>query len=108
MNLRYQYAKGRVAEGVQELCTSPGDVRSRLLAANDAMLSLNSEHFPQPLQSKWDEVMSMMTKYGPAKNFEGEIRQGAVAHTMRRIKNSTGVKIATALWELHQVLESEY
>jgi hypothetical protein len=52
--------------------------------------------------------MSMMTKYGPATNFEGVMWQGAVAHTMRRIKNATGAKIAAALWELHEALQAEY
>ncbi|MEZ8014032.1 MULTISPECIES: hypothetical protein [Vibrio] len=107
MNIKYQYAKCRVADGIQELCVSPGDVRSRLLAANDAMSSLDTSHFPEHLQPKWDSIMSMMTKYGPAKNFEGVIWQGAVAHTMRKIKNVTGTKIAASLWELHEMLQTD-
>lgn len=107
MSIQYQYAKCRVAEGIQELCVSPGDVRSRLLAANDAMPSLNTSHFPEHLQPKWDNIMSLMTKYGPATNFEGIMWQGAVEHTMRRIKNATGSNIAAALWELHEELQAE-
>lgn len=107
MSIQYQYAKCRVAEGILELCISPGDVRSRLLVANDAMSSLNTSHFPEHLKLKWDSITRMMNEYGPATNFEGVIWQSAVAHTMRRIKNATGVKIATALWELHEALQAE-
>lgn len=107
MSIQYQYAKCRVAEGIQELCVSSGDVRSRLLVSNDAMSSLNTSHFPEHLKQKWDSITRMMNKYGPATNFEGVMCQGSVAHTMRRIKNATGVKIATELWELHEALQVE-
>lgn len=107
MSIQYQYAKCRVSEGIQKLCVSPGDVRSRLLAANDAMSSLSTSHFPEHLKPKWDSFWSLMTKCGPAKNFEGVMWQGAVEHTMRRIKNATGAKIAAALWELHEALQAE-
>lgn len=107
MSIQYKYAKCRVAEGIQALCVSPGDVRSRLLVANTTMSSLNTSHFPEHLQPKWDSIMSLMTKHGPATNFEGVIWQGAVEHTMRRIKNATGANIAVALWELHEALQAE-
>lgn|GEM_PF-1704773 len=107
MSIQYQYAKCRVAEGIRELCVSPGDVRSRLLAANDVMSSLNTSHFPEHLQPKWDSIRILMTKHGPAKNFDGIIWQGAVEHTMRKIKNATGTNIASALWELHEALQTE-
>ncbi|WPC75914.1 hypothetical protein [Vibrio porteresiae] len=106
--MKYEYVKGRISDAVEELCIGEGDARSRLLSANEATSSLLDRHFPTELVSDWQSIQRRMTKYGPGTNFAGENVEGAVAHTMRKIKNRTASKIAQDIFKLHKKLESEY
>jgi|SRR3990167_1534545 len=106
--MTYSYVKNRIADAVLELCTGPGDVRSRLLSANNETISLIDNHFPSELLPLWLEIHHMLTKHGPAIDFEGKISEGAIPNTLRKIKNSTGVKITEKLYKLHRELQRKY
>ena len=41
-------------------------------------------------------------------NYASKAVGGAVANTMRKSRNSTGVKIAEKLYELHEKFQQEY
>jgi len=106
--MKYEYVKNRVAGAVFELCTGAGDVRSRLLSAHTEISMLVENQFPNELLGLWHEIHRMLTKHGAALDFEGKISEGAVSNTLRKIKNSTGVKIAKKLYELHKQLQSHH
>ena len=106
--MKYQFVKGFLYDAVDELCIGSGDARSRLLSANNVTASLLDTHFPKELLPKWKSIQQRMKKYGPGKNCEGKIVEEAVAHTMRRIKNSTASKITEDILKLHKELQSKY
>ena len=106
--MQYDYAKNRISFAIKELCIAPGDVRSRLLAANDFIDSLNNKDFPDNLLPQWLEFKKSITKHGPMKNYAGEPVSGAVSNTLRKIRNSTGVKIAEKLYQLNEQFQCKY
>lgn len=106
--MKYEYAKNRISKAIFVLCTAPGDVRSRLLEANEVTSALNDNHFPDELLPLWRDIHEMLTKHGPATNFEGKMWDGAISNTLRKIRNSTGTKIAKKLYELHEEFQSKY
>lgn len=91
----------RVYESVKALCTGQGDVRERLIVAVQLLLPLNTEQFPASLRSDFLWVIEQSTKYEP--NYEGRI--GNLEATMRRIKKSTGQKIANKIFHIYSVIQ---
>jgi hypothetical protein len=96
----YDYTRQNLFSAISILSTSPGDVRSRINNAYKAFNPLKSSHFPDELKKDWEWIIHSMTKYGPKMNYKNEIELGSVEHTMRRIKNSTGTKIAGKIFDL--------
>nr|WP_075519058.1 hypothetical protein [Moritella viscosa]SHO17747.1 Putative uncharacterized protein [Moritella viscosa] len=106
--MKYQYAKNRIQDAIDELCVGTGDVRSRLLEVNDLTSSLLPIHFPEELLEKWNNIQKKLSKYGPRLNFEGKPVEGAITHTLSRIKNKTGSEIANDLLALNKEFQSKY
>jgi hypothetical protein len=102
--MKYNYAKRLLDEATHELCTGPNDVRSRLKSAYEHIFVLNEKNFPDDLKDKWTKIYSELSKFCPCYNYEGKQVEGAISHTLRRIKNSTGSKIANLIWELYKEL----
>ena len=90
----------RVYQAVEHLCTAPGDVRARLRGAVMDLLPLQVREFPEHLQGDFDWIRSQSTKY------ESEWpHEGTLDATMRRIKNSTGEKIAKRIFKLYSDIQ---
>ena len=101
---------GRVTGAVNALCVGRGDVRSRLKPAIYELVPLRDQDFPTGLQDEFRKVMVAATKYDasdldrscplyPAGSWNE--RQGRIEATMRRIRRSTGQKIAQDIWSLY-------
>ena len=91
----------RVYLAVQQLCVGSGDVRSRLQTAVITLLPLQSREFPSELQQEFNSIIADATKY---KSEMPEFR-GDLEATMRRIRNSTGQKIAERIFGLYAWLQ---
>jgi len=100
----------RVTGAVKALCVGRGDVRSRLTTAIHELVPLRAQDFPTGLQDQFRKVMEAATKYDasdldrshplyPAGSWNE--RQGRIEATMRRIRRSTGQKIAQDIWSLY-------
>ena len=100
MNTRYSYTRQNLFSAISILSTFPGDVRSRINSAYQAFHPLETHHFPDEFKKDWEWVIKSITKYGPKLNYKNEIELGSVEHTMRRIKNNTGTKIADKIFNL--------
>jgi len=87
----------RLYISVKHLCTAPGDVRSRLVGAVITLLPLQVNEFPEELQADFDWVITQSTKY----KSQTPQYQGNIETTMKRIKNSTGEKIAERIFLLY-------
>ncbi len=102
----YDYARGKFRSAVYRLATGPGDVRSRLLSASSYIYTLMEDRFPKLLQKKWQKIEKGITRFGATYDHHGKERLSAIEHTMKRIKNSTGVALAEAICELSDDLNS--
>ena len=104
-NMKYSYAREKLGVAIETMAIGEGDVRQRLLQAYMSFHPLNSNHFPQEFQERWEWIEKQITKFGPEYDYKGEPVVGSVENTMKKIRKATGTKIAVELyalnWELH-------
>lgn len=79
-------------EYIYDLTIGIGDIRSRLLIASNNFIAIQKSDLPPGLHRDWEEVDSAITKLG------------TVEETMKKIKNSTGQKIAIKLFDMSSEL----
>ena len=98
--LTFIKTKNVLFEGISYLATAEGDLRERL-AKIDAIYSLESKNFPNELQSKWSDVMNLLSKY-PSENKD----IGIIKSNLKRMQNRTASKIAILIIELYEEINS--
>ncbi len=101
-----QYAHQLLSRAVDTLATAPGDVRSRLLQAYSGFHPLTPDHFPEPLRKDFEWVIKQLTKREPYINNKGQVQKGSVQVTLEHMRNSSGVKIAEKLLQLHYAVDT--
>lgn len=92
----------RVYLSVEHLCIAPGDVRKRLEVAVGILLPLRPSDFPEDMQNDFNWIIEQCTKY----ESEDPQRWGRVEATMKRIKNSTGERIAKNIFSMYSRLQN--
>ena len=94
--------KERVFLAVQELCVGEGDVRARLVISINILIALSPSEFPEALREDFELVMQQSTKY------ESDIpeHKSNLEVTMKRIRNSTGKKIAEKIFKIYSEIQS--
>jgi hypothetical protein len=103
MNTRYYYLQEKFFNAIQALVVGTGDVRSRLWTAYLHVSTLRPEDFPDELRQDWQYIIKSLKKFEPIYH-KGEVSVGSVQHTLRRIKNRTGSKIAERFFHLFSEL----
>lgn len=103
---QYQYANEKLDQAVYSLAILPGDVRSRLKIAFSGFHTLREDNFPPKLKKDWKWIKKQLTRFGPIYNYKGDPTIGSVDNTMRKIKNSTGAKIASRIYNLRNEIKS--
>jgi hypothetical protein len=98
---QYQRFKEKVRSSVYRLAVGEGDVRDRLRRAYKELRSLRREDVPPELLDEWKSILSALTRLGPERDSDGDIYQTSITHTLSRIRNSTGRKIAERIWALN-------
>jgi len=101
----HSYAHEKLFEALHALALGSGDIRSRLEIAFTSFYVLEKHHFPQKFQEDWEWIMKEMTKFGSVYRADGREWRSPVQHTMKRIRNKTGVKIAEKIFELFWELD---
>ena len=105
----------RVTLAIETLCVGEGDVRSRLKSALAYhLLALREEDFPHGLGPQFRNIVQQSTKYDdsdlrskglvPSEAVFPHWHEGLLHSTMRRIRRSTGSKIARDIWDLYSEL----
>lgn len=82
------------------LAVREGDVRERLRGAYRYLRMLSEDEVPSHLQGEWGEILEALTRHGPELGPNGEVYQNALGHTLHRIRNSTGRRIAERIYVL--------
>ena len=100
------YALEKLAQTADFLAVGEGDVRSRLAAAFSIFAYLKVDDFPEHLRKDFEWVIVQLTRFGPRYDHQGKQVEGSVDHTMHRIQNRTGRKIAARLVYLYHEIES--
>ena len=72
-------------------------MRKRLIGAIMTLLPLQTRDFPEELQADFEWVINQSTKY--KSQFPQD--EGNIEATMKRIKNSTGDKIAKKIFSIY-------
>ena len=102
---KYSYAREKLYLAIRSLTIGQGDVRSRLSNAFLTFHTLKEEDLPNEFQKDWRWIIDELSKFGPLTDHKGEIWRGSVENTMRRVRNTTGQKIATKIfnigWQIH-------
>lgn len=116
----------RMTLAIQSLCVGEGDVRSRLEDAILQLVPLREEDFPSRLRCEFRKIMQQSTRYDDSdtdregivsrlkEKFPGNAaeldtwgeswKETRLRSTMRRIRRSTGKKIAQDIWHLFEAL----
>ena len=99
--MKYRYAKEKLGRAVWRLAVGERDVRDRLRFVWKDMFRLQAEDLPPPLRKHLAWVQRELKKYGPEIGPNGQIYQNAIAHTLGRIRNTTGRKIAERIFKMY-------
>lgn len=105
MNESHGYALEKLSEAVYLLATGEGHVRQRLRDAFISFHAVMERDFPDDLKVKWRWIDSQLKRFGPIMDGD-KVVEGSVDHTLRRIRNSTGQRIAQAIVELEYELRT--
>ena len=108
----------QVTLAIESLCVGKGDVRSRLeTAVADHLTPLREQDFPCELRCEFRKIIEQSTKHDARDLYRAgyiplaalspghDLYEGRIHATMRRIRRSTGVKIARDIWHLFSALQ---
>ena len=105
---KYSYTKEKLGVTIKALATSPDHVRKRLCKSYIIFVTLTEKDFPIELRDDWKWIVKELNRYNPMYNINGDIIMGSVENTMRRVRNSTGVKIAERIYNVYTKLKNDY
>ncbi|SRR6266446_6377732 len=101
---RYSRAREKLMDAEYKLAVSEGHVRERLRRAYTPLRRLSAEDLPAELRDEWRAILREMTRHGPERDPDGHVWRNAIDHTMSRIRNRTGRKIAERIYRLRAQL----
>lgn len=99
-NLVYMF--GKLAKAVEILITNHHDARNRVWVAAPYLFMVQPGGLPESCREDAEWIHNMLTRY-PA----GGGYKTALDATYRRTRNITAGKIATRVWKLYHIMESE-
>lgn len=96
----YRRCHEKFHAALYRLAVAEGDVRERLRGVYRHLRMLSDEELPPDLREEWAAVLRALTCRGPELGPDGSTYQNALNHTLSRMKNSTGRKIAERVYAL--------
>jgi len=85
----------RLGDSVEILATGKGDTRSRLKIVAPTLLPIEKSALPKKFHKNWAWIWKTLSKYEPEWKYDNRINA-----SLRRIKNSTGQKIAKIIFNI--------
>lgn len=77
-----------------------GDVRARLRHAYTQLRRLREDEVPAPLRAEWRSILNALTARGPQRSSSGDIQKHALEHTLDRMRNTSGRRIAERIYAM--------
>ena len=101
-SLRY---RGKYNAALYALAVGEGDVRQRLKGAYRQLRMLREDEVPEDQRKEWASILNILVKRGPIRGPNGEVYKGALEHTLDRMKNVSGRRIAERVYSLVRSIE---
>ena len=101
---QYRRCREKFRAAIHRLSVGEGDVRDRLRGAYRYLRMLSERDVPPHLRKEWVSILAALTRRGPEVDSDGTVYRKSVDHTLSRIRNSTGRKIAERIWALAREL----
>ena len=99
-----QRCREKFHAAIYRLAVGEGDVRDRLRGAYRHLRMLSENDVPPHLRKEWASILKSLTRLGPEIDSDGTVYRKSIDHTLSRIRNSTGRKIAERIWGLTREL----
>jgi hypothetical protein len=97
---RYSRCREKFIDAERRLAVGEGDVRDRLRSAYKKLRMLSENDVPPAMTPDFVWIMRQLTQYGPEADLDGTVYKSAIDHTMARIRNVTGRRIAERIYNL--------
>lgn len=101
----YRRCREKFHVALYRLAVGEGDVRARLVSVHRYLHMLSEDEVPPSLRVEWAAILHTLTRRGPEFGRDGTVYKSAVVHTLSRIRNSTGRRIAVRVHALVGALE---
>lgn len=102
VSLRY---RGKYSTALYALAVGEGDVRQRLRGAYRQLRMLREDEVPESHKKEWARILSLLERRGPVLGLRGEVYKDALNHTLDRMRNKSGRKIAERIYSLVTSIE---
>jgi hypothetical protein len=107
----YDYTREKLCAAVRVLAVGEGDARSRVWSAYLEFHPLRPEHFPPEVRDRFNFIMHELTKRPEQRSVyipgtREWVPEGLVPANIRRMRNRTAAKIATAIVDLEYSLRT--
>lgn len=99
-NLVYMF--GKLSKAIEILITNHGDVRNRVWFAAPYIFMVQPDGLPDVLREDVEWIHKAMTRYPPNELYRSELEA-----TYHRTRNVTAGKIASRIWMLYHLMETE-
>lgn len=93
------YSYGKVSEAVRRLAVGAEGIKDRLIGAGQVFFCVMPEGVPKELREDVIWVRDQLTRFPPIGS------EGALRATVRRIRKTTGVKIAKRIFYIYTRLQ---
>jgi hypothetical protein len=102
--VQYRRCREKFHAAVYRLAVGKGDVRDRLRGAYRYLRMLSERDVPPHLRQEWASILTALMRLGPEVDSDGTIYRKSINHTLSRIRNRTGRRIAERIWALAREL----
>jgi len=116
----YYYALEKLNRAIYIMAVGPNDVRARMRSAFEGPLAMiESNKLPKRARSLWEEAHNIATRFDERYSGEREalngytgacerLRLGLYEATFSRIHRSTGQKVAELIYQVWDIVNTDY
>jgi hypothetical protein len=93
----YNRCKEKLRGAIYRLAVAEGDVRDRLKGAHWYLRQLSPEELPPEYREEFADILSELIWRGAERGPDGDVWRSALDHTLTRMRNGSGRRIAERL-----------
>ena len=101
---QYRRCREKFRAAIFRLAVGEGDVRDRLRGAYRYLRMLSELDVPPHLRKEWASILTSLTRHGAEVDSSGTVYRTSVGHTLSKIRNRSGRRIAERIFALTRKL----